>query len=371
MLKKRCKIIAAGCLVILSVLFITGDPCFAQKDEKKKEPVGMVLETSGKVTVVQNGQPRNARLMMTLFKGDRIKTGSGGQLVMVAYFDDREYKIPSDSSIILKEKNLKKLKEKITPVHTASALPLPTNEMVTSRKILGRVVRVLYRGGVKILKPRDGQVLEKPELDIKWTGWTGKKVKIEICEEKEKEKKAVFSRVVKNDRKFTIDRQTGSFKLKPGSKYFLKLTGINHKEHAPEESLISNRSYNYVNFSILSSKKAKKLEAARKKFQEIIKKNPDDSKAYFLMSNLYKEYGIYDKAAELSLKLKKMEPENPYVYYFLGDIYKDWGKTTLARKMYDRGEELENKEKQPESENCETGEEQDEKEVSPEKDKTS
>lgn len=64
---------------------------------------------------------------------------------------------------------------------------------------------------------------------------------------------------------------------------------------------------------------------AIKEWKDLIKNEPNNSGAYIMLGNIYKDIGEYDNALENYEFALKLNPENKKIYYYMAQAKKEKG----------------------------------------------
>lgn len=311
--------------VFLLSLFMVISPLFAAE-----KGVGMVLETSGKVTI----DGKKAMLMQPLFPGNVVKTGIDGSISIASYIDDREYFIDRQSEI---EMGVKSFKAKIGSIKIVSGnnrIPLPKNTVLISRKISGEFFRIwpLQEKALNISMPRDGMILTSNKVQFQWSGTTDF-YKTDIIHKEAKTHLKDFPEI----RKYKDLPTEFEYELEYGKSYIFKVREMDNELDDTGKEL-------HVTFQILPELEASRIREVENGFEEIIKERKiDRKKATLLMIDFYTEKKMYHQALNLLDQLKSMDTDNPYVFYYMAEIYGKMGKTNEAEAMIREGNKLEEK----------------------------
>ncbi len=325
-------------LLVLGYVFYGFRYAYAEK------PVGMILDCQGLCTILHKDKLIKANVIMTLYEGDKVFTGKNGKVVFVWYANNKEYTVYPKSEVHLTPKGV------TTSVGKAyqkgkKDLPLPKNLVVKSRRILGQVVRMVGGNVINILSPTRNQTLDTLTPTFRWVGGSTPKVEITLREKGKKTPK--FCIVTLDNGKYTYKNDPDSkFKLEYGKEYCLEISPegrLELKDKMEKDMFMGPPKGSSVNFKILSLEQIKKIREAEKTFRKMVRKNPKNKKAYFLMADLYRQHGLYNKAIPLAEKLLKIDKENPYAYYYLANLYSKEGESIKAIDLMQRGKSLEKK----------------------------
>lgn len=327
-------------LLILGYVFYGFGYAYAEK------PLGMILDCQGSCTILHKDKLIKANVIMTLYEGDKISTGKDGKVNFFWYANNREYTVYPKSKIRLTSKGIVILVGKVFPKRKRD-LPLPKNpKKIKSRKILGeRVIRMVENGTINIISPVSNQTLDTLTPTFRWVGGSTPKVEITIREKGKRTPK--FCIITLDIGEYTYKNSLNSqFKLEYGKEYCLEISPVGKSEFndkIKKDIFMGPPKGSSVNFKILSLEQIKKIREAEKTFKKMVRKNPKNKKAYFLMADLYRQHKLYHKAIPLAEKLLEIDKENPYAYYYLANLYAKEGESTKAIDLMQRGKFLEKK----------------------------
>ncbi len=318
-------------IILLICLVLSISPVHASE-----KGVGMVLETTGKVTI--NG--KKARLMQPLFPGNVIKTETDGKLGFVSYIDDHEYLIDQQSEIVIEAKSFTSKKGKISVISGNRQIPLPKNTVLISRKISGELFREwpCQEQELKITNPEENIILAYNKVQFRWNG-TKDYYKTDLIDKETKKHLLNFPEI----KKYKGIPTEFQYDLEYGKSYIFQVREM-------EDELDDTGKEVQVTFSILPEEEAAKIRDVENEYETmVIERKTDRRKATLLMVDFYNEKKMYYQALDLLNQLKSMDTDNPYVYYYMAEIYENMGNISKSEEMIKEGNKLEEKENDKQS----------------------
>ncbi len=296
----------------------------------RPQGVAMVLASTGSVTVTgADGVTRKAQPMAVLEAGEVVATGAGSSLTMVLFADSREYAVGESARVELAADGPKALAGSLTAAATADRLKLPSNSSLSSRRLMGEMVRAAQVETGRFLQPANfGQVVDGI-VRFEWRlGTTGTRHTLVVVDDDDEE--VLRAEVVGSSFSFP---PTGKEPLAPGGSYFATVWD----PAAPQGNRAARAE---AEFRVLTTAEAEQLRANEKAAMEESAADPDDPAPLMKLMLVQLEARLWPDAEATGRKLEALIPDNPNLQLYLARALASMGRVDEAAAASQRSWEL-------------------------------
>jgi len=305
---------------------VTGlTPCVNAMD------VGMVLSTKGKVKVIDNhGKMHTVLPMLLLEEGHTLVTGENESVQLVLFKNSFEYTVGANSRVRVMAEKVEKESGEVKLARDKDQLDLPSNYGLSSRKLMGKMIRDLQVEKSNFLNPPNFAQVRNGTFSFSWKlVEPAKSVVFTIYDPEDEE---VLKTVVKGNT-FTYPPE-GKEPLRPGEHYFAEV----YNPSAPASSAAGRTQ---TEFRVMSSRESAVIEAHEHRAAELIVKSPNDPSPLMKLMVLYLHHKLYVDALATGERLEVMLPNNPELLRMKAQALVAMGLTDRAREVEDQAVKLE------------------------------
>jgi hypothetical protein len=314
------QLVLVGAVVVMSI------PAVAQA-----QGVAMVLEVKGEVGVsAAEGPSRTARAMTIVEAGEVLSTAKDSSVTFVAFADGREFTLGPEASVELDEDGPQVETEALTVSRTPDRLALPKNCSLSSRRLMGEMIRDRRGARSRFVHPANFGQVRNGSLEFRW-------------ELQPPADKVVFVLYDPDDEIVLKQEVSGTAFVYPPEGheplgedryYFAEVYDV----AAPLGSALGRAE---AEFRVMTESEVDEVSAGEAAATEMLAESPDDPVPLMELMVLYLHHRLYDEAVETGRRLEAAMPDNPNLFRYMARAYASLGETEEAATARNRAEELE------------------------------
>jgi hypothetical protein len=293
--------------------------------------VGMVLSTTGKVKVIDNhGKKRAVLPMLILEEGNTLVTGENESVQLVLFKNSFEYTVGANSRVRVMVEKVEKESGEVKVARHKDQLELPSNYGLSSRKLMGKMIRDLQAEKSNFLNPSNFAQVRNGSISFSWQLVEPAESVIFTLFDPEDE--VILKTEVKGNT-LTIPVE-GKALLNSGKSYFAEV----YNPSAPASSAAGRTQ---TEFRVMDPEEVIEVETCERQAAELMKQSPDDPSPLMKLMILYLHHKLYSDALITGERLQVMLPDNPALLRMKAQSLVAMGLTDRAREVEAQAVKLE------------------------------
>jgi hypothetical protein len=326
----RCDLgpIRVGIVLVMVVLALVVAP--KVRGDARNQGVAMVLSVAGTATVTgADGTARKALPMAVLETGEVVTTAAGGSVVLVLFADSREYAVGESAKVELTAAGPKALAGSVKPAAKQDRLKLPANSSLSSRRLMGEMVRASQATSAHFLQPANFTQVVDGAVTLEWRlGTPAAKVVLLILGQDEEE----VLRTEVTGSSFSYP-PAGGKPLAEGTSFFAKVWD----PAAPPGNAEARAE---TEFRVMTAAEAEQVRANEKAAAEESASDPANPAPLMKLMVFQLERRLLPEAVATGTKLEPLIPDNPNLYLYLARAYAGLGRLDEAAAASQKAWEL-------------------------------